>query len=113
MGDRCSGTWVTPQGYFKDFFFERSQWMPWKVRTMVEARRELVELALKEEVSVTELSARFGVSRKTAYKWLKRFAKEGVEGMKDRSRRPEHTPGRTSCEVEAQVISMREAHPAW
>ena len=87
--------------------------MPWKVITMVEARRELVDLALKGDVSVTELSVRFGVSRKTAYKWLKRFAKEGVGGMQDRSRRPEHTPGRTSGEVEAQVISLRGAHPAW
>lgn len=87
--------------------------MPWKVSTMVEARRELVELALKGDVSVTELCSRFGVSRKTAYKWMERFAKEGVEGLDDRSRRPGHIPGRTSNEVESQVISLRELHPAW
>ena len=87
--------------------------MPWKVNTMAETRRELVELLMKEDVNVTELCVRFGVSRKTAYKWKARYAEDGVEGLDDRSRRPEHTPGRTSGEVEEQVISLRELHPAW
>ena len=46
--------------------------MPWKVKTMMESRRELVELALGAGSKMSELCRRFGVSRKTAYKWLRR-----------------------------------------
>ena len=51
-------------------------------------RRELVELALAEGANVSELCRRFGVSRKTGYKWLSRHRSGGLEGLADRSRRP-------------------------
>ena len=39
--------------------------MPWEVNTIMDCRRELVELALMDGASVSELCRRFGVSRKT------------------------------------------------
>lgn len=41
-----------------------------------------------------------GISRQSYYKWKKRFKTEGVDGLRDRSRRPVCTPSATPVEVE-------------
>ena len=87
--------------------------MSWKVETTVVVRREFVELCSVEGSNFSELCRRFGVSRKTGYKWLGRFRKEGVLGLSDQSRRPLRCPGQTTSVVESRVLALREAHPAW
>jgi len=87
--------------------------MPWKVKTMMESRRELVELALGAGSNMSELCRRFGVSRKTAYKWMRRYEESGVSGLGDHSRRPKTSPQRTSVAVEKRVVQLRTEHPAW
>jgi transposase len=64
-------------------------------------------------VSFTDLCDRFGISRKTGYKWLERFRVEGAVGLKDRSRVPRTSPTRTSASIEAKVLKIREKHPVW
>jgi len=51
-------------------------------------REEFVRLAQGQDVNVSSLCRRFGIGRKSGYKWMERFAGDGVEGLKDRSRRP-------------------------
>jgi transposase InsO family protein len=63
--------------------------------------------------SMTELCERFGISRKTGYKWLSRYREEGVEGLQDRSRVPKHCPHKTPEAVQELVIEARQAHPRW
>ena len=46
--------------------------MPWGTLTVKEQRIELTTLAHKAEANISGLARRFGVSRKTAYKWLNR-----------------------------------------
>jgi transposase InsO family protein len=87
--------------------------MPWKVNTMSDSRREFVELALRSGSNMSELCRRFGVSRKTAYKWLGRYKEAGVPGLNDQSRRPKCSPKRTSVILEEQVVELRSVHPAW
>lgn len=87
--------------------------MPWKVDTMSDVRRDFVELASVEGSQMSELCRRFGVSRKTGYKWLKRFQSDGQAGLADRSRRPADFPGQTSAEMEARIVELRQKHPAW
>ena len=48
-----------------------------------------------------------GVSRATAYKWLRRWRADGLAGLEDRSSRPHRSPTRTPVEVEAAVIARR------
>lgn len=85
--------------------------VPWAAYSLEDRRREFVRLAGRGEVSVSELCRRFEISRKTGYKWLGR-AKEN-QPLSDRSRRPLSSPTRCPEEVEAQVLAVREAHPAW
>ena len=76
-------------------------------------RAEFVVLASVEGANVSELCRRFGVSRKTGYKWLSRYAAEGTAGLVDQSRRPWESAGRTSDELEQRVLALRVEHPAW
>src|SRR5437016_3390842 len=87
--------------------------MPWKECTTVSLRRELVVLCQAEGANVALLCQRYGVSRKTAYKWLRRFQQQGEAGLADQSRRPHGSPGRTTPEMEQQVLAIRTEHPAW
>ena len=57
-------------------------------------------------MSVTELSERHGVSRKTTYKWIGRYEAEGPDGLVDRSRRPHHCPQATRPEVLAEAFRL-------
>jgi transposase InsO family protein len=87
--------------------------MPWKEWSLMLLRREFVELAIQSEANVKQLCDRFGISRKTGYKWLKRYREGKESGLRDRSRRPEHAPERSAVEVEASVLAVRDANPAW
>ncbi len=62
---------------------------------------------------MAELCRRYGISRKTGYKWLTRYQATGLAGLADRSRRPGSSPGRTPAALEQTVLAARAAHPAW
>lgn len=85
--------------------------MSWKEATPMTLRDEFVALALGRELSVTELARRFGISRKTGYKWLRRHA--AGEPLSDRSRKPRTSPTRTAPAQESEVVALRQAHPCW
>lgn len=72
-------------------------------------------IALHEEglYSMSELCARFGISRKTGYKWLERYQAAGLAGLSDQSRAPHSCPHRTPAKTEAALVRAREAHPSW
>ncbi len=86
--------------------------MPWQEVSIVDQRREFVMLASLDGANVSALCARFGISRQTGHKWLRRAGCAG-EGLADRSRRPRHSPRRTEARIEAAVLAVRDAHPAW
>lgn len=87
--------------------------MPWRVRNAMAERLDLVTLAGQPGANMAELCRRFGVSRKTGYKWLKRSAELGAAGLEDCPRRPKVSPRRTTAPVEAAVCALRLAHPVW
>src|SRR5439155_938702 len=63
--------------------------------------------------TVTELCARYGVSRETGYKWLARYADVGVAGLAERSRAPHRCPHRIAPAVAAAIVETRRQHPSW
>src|SRR5262245_31035184 len=87
--------------------------MPWKECSAMSQREEFVSFLEKSGSNVSELCRRFGISRKTGYKWLKRYRTGGKLGLLDRSRRPVHQPARTAKETEIRILQERDAHPAW
>jgi transposase InsO family protein len=72
-----------------------------------------VMLARSARFTVTELCEQFGISRKTGYKHLDRFAADGLPGLALRSHRPLRFPQRTDAAVEALVLAERRLHRTW
>jgi len=87
--------------------------MPWKEESRMSLREEFVVLASCEGSNLSELCRRFGVSRKSGYKWLARYRERGISGLADESRRPRRSPDRTSEAMEVRVLELRLQHPAW
>src|SRR5215831_229119 len=87
--------------------------MPWPERLIVSLRKEFVLRVLGKEAPVAELCRQYGISRKTAYKWLRRFEEHGVVGLTDGSRKPATSPGRTTDAMKAEIVRLRKAHPTW
>src|SRR6516164_9293118 len=85
--------------------------MPWHEVSVMDQRREFVRLAMQKGANRRELCRRFGIHPDTAYKWLARW--QADQDVADRSRRPHSSPGRTDRELEARILSVRDAHPAW
>jgi transposase InsO family protein len=77
------------------------------------SRLEFARLATAPDVNMQALCQSFGVSRKTGYKWRDLYVKYGVEGLEDRSRRPQSSPKRSSTELEAVVVALHDEHPCW
>lgn len=76
-------------------------------RTTPRSRAALVARIQNEGGSIAQVAAGFGVSERTAYKWLARFRSGGAAALQDRSSRPLQTPGRTCPERERLVLDLR------
>lgn len=58
---------------------------------------------------VAHIAAELGVSRQTAYRWIRRFRAEGAAGLPNRSSRPRSSPARTSPNREQAVLDARRS----
>jgi transposase InsO family protein len=84
--------------------------MPWEE---TKPMKERIKFMLDVESGVfhfREICERYGVSRKTGYKWLKRYLEGGLEALRDQSRAPHQCPHKTPKEVEEKIVKMREKH---
>lgn len=81
--------------------------MPWKDLRPMDERVLFVADYVRELYDFTELCARYGVSRKTGYKWVDRYRHEGVEGLQERSRRPLSQPTQLPYAVQQAIIQLR------
>lgn len=87
--------------------------MPWKQTEPVSQRREFILDFYRSGMSISESCRRFGISRKTGYKILKRHVEHGDAGLADASRAPHSHPNQTPAEIEAAVLRLRREHPTW
>lgn len=87
--------------------------MPWTEVTIMSQRLEFVTLASHPDANIRALCRRFQISPTTGYTWLARYQALGPTGLQDHSRQPQHSPTQTPAEVEARVVALRQAHPAW
>jgi transposase-like protein len=69
--------------------------MPWEQSAPMDQKTQFVSEYLRDTISFTELCDRYGISRKTGYKWIDRYQAEGPAGLADRSRRPHSSPDET------------------
>mmetsp|Transcript_35643 Transcript_35643/g.112413 ORF Transcript_35643/g.112413 Transcript_35643/m.112413 type:complete len:385 (+) Transcript_35643:4040-5194(+) len=87
--------------------------MSWKETCVMQERNELITAWLSREFTISELSRRFGVSRKTIYKWISRFEQEGRAGLADISRAPHTQAGQTDDALCDIIIKLKYRFPNW
>ena len=75
-----------------------------------EVRRRLAIIHHAEEVTgnVAMTCRYFGISRPTYYTWLRRYQKDGVDGLRDLSRRPHTSPNATHVDVVGKILYLRQ-----
>jgi len=82
--------------------------MPWKVTNVMEERIKFIIRALNQDLSFSVLCKEFGISRSTGYRWLNRYRACGsISKVKELSRRPHHSPTKTSVEHEGRIKALR------
>jgi transposase InsO family protein len=86
--------------------------MPWEKQSIMNQRVEFALRALQTE-NFRALCREYGISAKVGYKWRERFLREGLGGMREKSRRP-HGNGQGLCEeVVCRMIRLKERHRHW
>ena len=84
----------------------------------------LVELGLVEQrlaavlevldgATVTDAARRNKVARQAVHEWLRRYARDGLRGLADRSAKPLSCPHQMSPAIEARILELRREHPGW
>jgi transposase InsO family protein len=82
--------------------------MPWKAASMSDIRLVFVHHVLTLHTPIAAACRQFSISRKTGYKWLSRYRRDSAQPLTDRSRRPRSSPRRTSANLEAEVLQVRQ-----
>jgi transposase InsO family protein len=73
-------------------------------------RQLLVDRILVDGLAVAHAADMAGVSRQTAWKWLRRFEAEGEAGLEDRTSRPRRSPRALSGEQVDAILAARHTH---
>ena len=87
--------------------------MSWKELSCVVRRLQFVKLVLKAQQSMSQLCRRFGMSRKSGYKWIRRFEREGPRGLRNRTCQPHHSPRRISSVWLKRIRGLRRQRRSW
>jgi transposase len=80
--------------------------------SVVDQRHRAV-LEVEAGAKIKDVAFSYGVDRKTIYRWMLRYANEGMGALADRSSKPDHCPHQIPPEIEVRIIELRRFHPDW
>jgi transposase InsO family protein len=81
--------------------------------SVAEQRYQAVLAVISDGLSISQVAQKVGVSRQTLHTWLARYEAEGLEGLVDRSHRPDSCPHQMGADVEAALLELRRSRPYW
>lgn len=84
--------------------------MPWESKTVETLRKEFVEEA-ERSGNISKTCREFGISRKTGYKWIKRYRED--MNLSNQSRKPKTIANRTPKATEQKILKVRAENPGW
>ena len=87
--------------------------MPWLTVRPMDAKVLFLSDWLRDLDNFSVLCLRHGISRKTGYKWVRRYQANGIDGLQDRSRQPHDNPNRIPFALKQRVIALRKQYPDW
>ncbi|MGH9019662.1 MAG: IS481 family transposase [Acidimicrobiales bacterium] len=79
----------------------------------MEQRYDAVTMVMRDGFSITEVAAKFNVTRQTVYRWLSKYEGGGLEALGDESHRPHHVPHQMDGATEVRVLDLRRRHHLW
>jgi len=87
--------------------------MAWKEATKMDQKIEFINEWRSGSYSIAELCREFEISRPTAYKYIKRYQQEGIDGLAEKSRVHRSHPAKIPSDIEERIIFHRKNHPRW
>ena len=87
--------------------------MSWKETCVMDEKVRFIVECNESEESFAELCRRFGISRKTGYKWIERYQQKGAEGLMDQAPVARTRPHEREGEVIEAVVALRKEHANW
>jgi putative transposase len=87
--------------------------MGWQETGIMDERMKFIVEVLRDEETMTALCIGSGISRKTGYKWWKRYQQFGPAGLEDLPRAPLHHGRATGLEIVEKIVALKEAHLLW
>jgi putative transposase len=87
--------------------------MGWQESSLMDERMRFITDCLGQEEAMSTLCLRYGISRKTGYKWLSRYRLAGACGLMDRSRAPLVHGRATAPVIVDHLLAVKERHPTW
>jgi putative transposase len=79
----------------------------------MDERVQFIADYLRGRWSTSELCRRYGISRKTAYKWIDRYDRDGPRGLEARTSQPGSNPQTTPGGIAQAILALRRRHPSW
>ena len=87
--------------------------MSWKETCAMEQRLKFLEAVGEGDEFFASLCRSYGISRKTGYKWRRRYESGGAEALADRSRAPHQQAHQTPAEITQGILDARVDHRRW
>jgi len=87
--------------------------MTWFNKSVMDQKEMFIKTWESNSCSVSELCQRFGVSRTTGHKLIKKYSEIGESCFLEGSKVPLHTPHKTSSEIEKAIIELRTKYKNW
>src|SRR5258708_40211032 len=85
--------------------------MPWARTDWMSERLKFVAAYLEYDASFIDLCRDYGISRKTGYKWIRRYQTEGVAALEEISRAPHAHPNAVAPDIVQSIVEIRRRHP--
>jgi transposase InsO family protein len=85
--------------------------MPWETHSVEDNRYNAVLEYLSGLDTANDIASKYGISRKTLYKFIVRFTEEGKRGLRNRSTKPQRSPNKLPDEAIALIVSLRLENP--
>lgn len=86
--------------------------MPWQNETEEEERRRFASAAMVSGINFSALCGTHGISRKTGYKWRRRYERDAKAGLERRSSRPWQPQG-WAKKWRRRLLAWRRRRPSW
>lgn len=87
--------------------------MPWKEIKPMDQKIKMISDWCEHDDNISSLAVKYGLSRKTVYKWVNRYEAEGIDGLKDQSRAPKQCHNKTSDDIINLLVKEKYRHKRW